>query len=283
MAEAFFELLRQELQRAAGEHGRVSVSPEVLKQLYQDFPKSPAAVATPTPPTAAVRTPPPPRASPAPRSASEPAPVRRDSAPLTFPGESAAPEVAQADWEQLAEAVRNCRRCRLCEHRTQTVLGEGNPKARLMFIGEGPGFEEDRQGRPFVGRAGQLLDKMIAAMGFRREEVYIGNIVKCRPPGNRDPEPEEAASCLPYLRRQIALIEPEVIVTLGRVPLVYLLEKHEGITRIHGRWLAYAGIPVLPTFHPAFLLRQESAKRDAWNDLKLAMKALGMPLPPPKR
>jgi DNA polymerase len=169
--------------------------------------------------------------------------------------------------------VRDCRRCPLCEQRNLTVFGEGSHQARLMFIGEGPGADEDRQGRPFVGRAGQLLTKMIQAMKFTREEVYIGNIVKCRPPRNRVPEKEEAAACLPYLNRQIKLINPEVLVLLGATPLQYLLNL-KGINRQHGQWHEYLGIPTLPTFHPAYLLRSPNKKREAWADLQKVMARL---------
>ena len=185
--------------------------------------------------------------------------------------------------EHLAETVRHCRRCPLCETRLNAVPGEGNPRARLMFIGEGPGADEDRQGRPFVGAAGQLLDKMILAMQFRREDVYIANIVKCRPPRNRAPMPEEANACIGYLEHQIRMIRPEVIVLLGATAAHFLLQREEGIMRLRGRWLEYDGIPVMPTFHPAFLLRQVSAKREAWEDLKQVMRRLGIEPAAPRR
>lgn len=171
----------------------------------------------------------------------------------------------------LSAQALACRSCPLCERRNNVVFGEGNPQADLMFIGEGPGFDEDRSGRPFVGKAGQLLDKMILAMQFSREEVYICNIVKCRPPDNRVPMPEEAAACLPYLVKQIELVSPKVIVLLGATAAHYLLGKQEGITRLRGRWLDYQGIPVMPTYHPAFLLRKPEAKREAWIDLQQVM------------
>ena len=151
---------------------------------------------------------------------------------------------------------------------------------RLLFIGEGPGFDEDRTGRPFVGRAGELLNKMIAAMGFAREEVYIANVVKCRPPNNRAPTPEESAVCGEYLKAQIRLLAPEVMVLLGASAARYLLGRVDGITRLRGRWLEYDSIPAMPTFHPAYLLRQESAKREAWSDLKQVMARLGKPVIP---
>ena len=165
--------------------------------------------------------------------------------------------------------------CPLAAGRTHVVFGEGNPHAELMFIGEGPGADEDLQGRPFVGRAGQLLDRMIAAMHFTREEVYIANVVKCRPPGNRVPTPDEAAMCIGYLERQIRFIRPKVIVLLGATAVSFLLQRKEGITRLRGNWQEYRGIRVMPTFHPAFLLRQESAKREAWHDLQMVMAEFG--------
>ena len=196
----------------------------------------------------------------------------------------AAPEVPAAvvsaagmDWAALQDAVANCRNCGLCQTRNHTVFGEGNIHAELMFIGEGPGADEDAVGRPFVGRAGQLLTKMIAAMTYTREEVYIANVVKCRPPGNRNPAPEEAMACLGYLKQQIALIRPKVIVCLGGVALSFLCQQAGGITRARGHWLDFEGIPVMPTFHPAFLLRQESAKKEVWSDLQQVMRALGRP------
>ncbi len=197
--------------------------------------------------------------------------VRKPSGPV----QADCNPVHSASWDELINSVLHCRSCVLCETRTHAVPGEGNINAELMFIGEGPGAEEDRTGRPFVGKAGQLLDKMIAAMKFSREEVYIANVVKCRPPENRQPSPDEAMACLGYLKRQIALIQPKAIVCLGGVALSFLLNENAGIMRMRGKWLSFDGIPVMPTFHPAYLLRQESAKRDAWNDLKQVMRALG--------
>ncbi len=179
------------------------------------------------------------------------------------------------DWESLRSMALNCCNCPLAGSRQNVVFGEGNERARLMFIGEGPGADEDASGRPFVGAAGQLLDKMIAAMHLAREDVYIANIVKCRPPGNRMPAPEEAAACIGYLKKQIELIQPEVIVLLGGTALSFLLEIN-GITKYRGRWQSYNNIAVMPTFHPAFLLRKVEAKREAWHDLKLVMARLGI-------
>lgn len=179
-----------------------------------------------------------------------------------------------ASLEELEARIRGCLACPLGAGRIRFVFGEGHPNAGLMFIGEGPGREEDLQGRPFVGRAGELLDKMIGAIGLRRGDVYIANVVKCRPPDNRVPTPFEAQRCLAYLRRQIALIRPKVIVTLGATPLRELLGISEGITRVRGRWLRLEpeGLPVMPTFHPAYVLRQytEEVRRAVWTDLKAA-------------
>ena len=190
------------------------------------------------------------------------------------PGPPSPEEVASMDWNQLRQATFRCHGCRLCETRTNVVFADGNEHAELMFIGEGPGADEDAQGVPFVGKAGQLLTKMIAAMQFKREEVYIANIVKCRPPGNRNPTDDEMASCLPYLLRQIELVRPKVIVLLGSVALKGLLNR-SGIMRMRGHWLDYRGIMVMPTFHPAYLLRYEAGKKDAWSDLQQVMKVFG--------
>ncbi len=168
-----------------------------------------------------------------------------------------------------------CTRCKLAGGRHRLVFGVGNPAAELMFVGEGPGADEDRQGEPFVGKAGQLLDRMIAAMGFRRADVYIANVVKCRPPQNRDPEPDEIGACEPFLEAQIAAIRPKVIVALGRFAVQTLLRDTTPISRQRGRWREYRGVRLMPTFHPAYLLRNPDDKRKAWDDLKLAMKELG--------
>ena len=185
----------------------------------------------------------------------------------------------QADFsalslEELAGVAKGCTACRLHGGRTNVVFGDGAANAELMFIGEGPGQDEDLQGRPFVGLAGQLLDKMITAMQFNRGEVYIANIVKCRPPDNRNPHPDEAAACLPYLERQIELIRPRVIVVLGSVPLEFLM-RQKGIRKLRGQWLEYHGIPVMPTYHPAYLLRYPEAKKEVWADLQQVMKVFG--------
>lgn len=175
----------------------------------------------------------------------------------------------RVSWAELYESIGACEKCRLCRTRSNVVPGEGNPRARLMFIGEGPGQEEDRQGRPFVGRSGELLTRMIHAIGLERSEVYICNVVKCRPPQNRNPQPDEAAACLDYLRAQFALIRPRVVVLLGKVACQYTLNEQIFITRDHGRWFERKGTWFMPTFHPSALLRDPSKKRDAWEDFQL--------------
>jgi DNA polymerase len=179
-----------------------------------------------------------------------------------------APDARAARLAALAEAVGRCRRCPLYRTRTRAVVGDGSPEARLVFVGEAPGREEDLQGKPFVGAAGQLLTKMIQAMGLRRDDVYICNVLKDRPPGNRTPLPEEVEACLPFLQEQLAIIRPRVICALGAVAAKALLGPHAAITKIRGRVLDHQGIPLVPTFHPAYLLRNPSAKKLAWIDLK---------------
>ncbi len=170
--------------------------------------------------------------------------------------------------------IGDCTRCKLCEGRTQVVFGSGDPDAQLVFVGEGPGAEEDKQGVPFVGRAGQLLTKMIEAMGLSRDRVHIINVVKCRPPGNRDPEPDEVASCSPFLKAQLEIIKPKVIVTLGRYASQTLLATTTPMSQLRGTWTSYQGIDVMPTFHPAFLLRNPPKKKEVWMDLQEVMTRL---------
>ncbi len=178
--------------------------------------------------------------------------------------------------EDLERLALVCEKCRLAKTRTQVVYGVGNPKADLMFIGEAPGRDEDIQGKPFVGRAGQLLTDIIKAMKLTRDDVYIANVIKCRPPENRNPEPDELDACRPWIRRQIEIIQPKVIVTLGRFALQSLTEKGYGITSVRGQWLDYNGVKVMPTYHPAYLLRNPAAKKDVWADMKKVMAELGI-------
>ena len=176
---------------------------------------------------------------------------------------------------QVRADLGDCTRCKLHTGRQNIVFGDGSPTAALMFVGEGPGANEDAQGVPFVGEAGQLLDKMIVAMGWRRQDVYIANIVKCRPPGNRNPEADEIASCEPFLDGQLTAIRPRVLVALGKFAAQYLCGKPEAsISALRGQFHSHRGIPVMPTFHPAYLLRTPSAKRDVWADLQLVMARL---------
>ncbi|MFH1349487.1 MAG: uracil-DNA glycosylase [Pseudomonadota bacterium] len=189
--------------------------------------------------------------------------LRRPSSPLN-------------SLEELRAFIGDCKRCKLSHGRMNLVFGEGSPKARLVFVGEGPGREEDQEGRPFVGEAGKLLTRIINAMGLSRDEVYICNVVKCRPPNNRDPEEDEIKTCIPFLKRQLDLIRPQVICTLGRVAAQGLLEKKVKITQERGRWHRYKDAPVMPTYHPAYLIRNPSAKRPVWEDVQEIMKHLGL-------
>lgn len=204
-----------------------------------------------------------------PASAPRPAPgVNAPSEPVAIVGEA-------KPLDEVRRALGDCRRCKLSQGRTQIVFGSGNPRAELVFVGEAPGAEEDRQGVPFVGAAGQLLTKMIEAMKFNRDDVYICNVAKCRPPGNRNPEPDEITACEPFLKAQLASLRPKVIVALGKFAAQSLLRDATPITRLRGQWRSYEGVPLMPTFHPAYLLRSPQEKKLAWMDLKEVMKRLG--------
>ena len=220
------------------------------------------------------------------------APVANDT-PTSTPGESSAARDGQRTdglllqlvtrrgeaGEKLEELARDiigeCQRCKLHRGRNRIVFGSGNPDADLLFVGEGPGAEEDRQGLPFVGAAGQLLTRMIEAMGYQKTDVYICNVVKCRPPNNRDPEPDEVKACERFLKTQLQIVKPKVIVTLGKYAAQTLLRSDRPISRLRGQWYQYEGVDVLPTFHPAYLLRSPEKKREAWQDLQKVMAALG--------
>ena len=190
--------------------------------------------------------------------------------------------LVESELGKITDEVAACKRCGLHKTRTNTVPGQGNAHPEIMFIGEAPGADEDAQGIPFVGRSGQLLTKMIEAMGYRREDVFIANIAKCRPPDNRKPTPLEMDTCLPYLKRQIATLRPKVIVALGATAVSGLLNL-EGISKLRGTWQVFEGIDVMPTFHPAYLLRNPPMKREAWADLLSVLKRLGKTAPPAKK
>ncbi len=200
--------------------------------------------------------------------------------PSKPPAETAAPATSAilgcANLSGLRTISLDCQRCRLAKSRTQVVFGVGNPNAELMFVGEAPGRDEDLKGEPFVGRAGQLLTDIIKAMKLTRNDVYIANVIKCRPPENRNPEADELDACRPYIRKQVEMIRPKVIVALGRFGLQSLTEKAYSISSVRGTWLAYEGIKVMPTYHPAYLLRTPAAKKDVWNDMKKVMAELGI-------
>ncbi len=229
-----------------------------------------ASIAPPEPPPAALAKPPP--AAPV---ESPPAPAGAPAAPVVDQAPAVpAVDPASLDWDGLAAAVASCRACGLCETRTQTVFGVGDRNARLMVIGEAPGAEEDRQGEPFVGRAGQLLDRMLEAIGLSREQVYIANVLKCRPPGNRDPRAEEVVACRGWLDRQIALVQPELILSVGGVSAKNLLETDEAVGRLRRRVHYYRETPLRVTYHPAYLLRRPEEKAKAWIDLQAVWREL---------
>ena len=200
---------------------------------------------------------------------------QRDNVPEDG-GEVAGPKAktGKSGLQVVRDDLGDCKRCKLAPSRTNLVYGVGNPDADLVFVGEAPGADEDAQGEPFVGKAGQLLTKMIEAMGYTREDVYICNVLKCRPPGNRNPEPDEVASCEPFLKRQLAAIRPRMIVALGKFAAQCLLRDDTPITRLRGGFRSYEGIPLMPTLHPAYLLRDPSKKKLAWDDLKAVNAAL---------
>jgi DNA polymerase len=197
---------------------------------------------------------------------STPSPVAVAHAPAVVPQPD---ESANLDWNELRSAVAACQRCELHSTRTQTVFGVGNPQSRWMFIGEAPGVEEDKQGEPFVGRAGQLLTSMIRALGLRREDVFIANVLKCRPPDNRDPKPSEASSCRSFLERQVTLVDPTLIVAVGRIAAQNLLATETPIAKLRGKVHSFGSRswPVVVTYHPAYLLRSPGEKRKSWQDL----------------
>ena len=213
-----------------------------------------------------------------------PAPAKSDSG-TTSVSVGGNPLSTEEKRSLLAEMdqneVRGCTKCRLCETRTQTVFGEGDADAKIFFIGEGPGETEDQTGRPFVGRAGELLNKMIAGMGLKREQVMIANIVKCRPPNNRVPAPDEVATCTPYLERQLQIVRPSVIVTLGLPATQYMLQSKLSMGKLRGQWQAWRGVKLMPTYHPAYVLRNPTYETRAavWSDLKKVLAEIGLPVP----
>lgn len=227
-------------------------TPAAAEAVAMQAPPAPEPIAVP----AAVR---------APRTAAVPA-----HPATTEPVAAPAPAIeVPADWDGLRAVVQDCMRCKLCTTRTRTVFGVGPASASLMVVGEGPGADEDAQGEPFVGRAGKLLDEMLAAIGrSRRDNVFIANVVKCRPPGNRDPQPDEVQACRGYLEKQISLVQPKILVALGRVAAQALLGSESPIGQLRGRWHQAFGIPTMVTYHPAALLRNQALKRPTWEDLQ---------------
>lgn len=280
----FYDNLVECLKHQQNRNSRTSVKPEIIEEFFTSS-RQPAQAPTPTRTPVQAPMPTPKRApSPPPNIAAEtvlapilPPDFSRHKAPVSC-------AVGELTLDELRVMTLNCRNCELSVKRNNVVFGDGNPGAEVMFIGEAPGADEDAQGIPFVGRAGQLLNRMITAMQLRREEIYLANIVKCRPPTNRVPFPSEANSCLPYLHRQIELINPKVIVLLGGIPLLHIL-KLTGIVKQRGQWGEYNGIPVMPTFHPAYILRfqnspdERTIKGQVWSDLQAVMKLLGKSVP----
>lgn len=277
-----------EWQAATGAHGLPVASADLAKA------RMPREGGVATPPDEPAVSPASARSAPGeprPTSRMPSAPPPLDEAPVTAPRPKAPPlvepiEPAERDRRLalLKGEVAGCTACRLHATRTQTVFSRGTGSSGIAFVGEGPGADEDAQGDPFVGKAGQLLDRMIEAMGFDRDQVYVANIVKCRPPDNRKPTPDEMAACMPFLEQQLDLVQPQVIVALGATAVQGLLGTSEGITRLRGRWKLYRGrIAVMPTFHPAYLLRTPSAKREVWNDLQAVLRQMGLPVPPPAK
>ncbi|MBM3974622.1 MAG: uracil-DNA glycosylase [Planctomycetes bacterium] len=229
-------------------------------------PRRPAAPASATPVVAA------------PAAPAAPARLAPTPGETTLLAPAGPPDPVEAAFAALRREIQACTRCALHQGREHAVPGEGNPRAEVLFLGEAPGASEDKTGRPFVGPSGQLLDRILAgAMGLQRSDVYIANVAKCHPPGNRNPEPHEVAACLPFLTRQLALVRPKVIVCLGRVAAQNLLGASESVSKLRGRDLCHDGIPVVVTWHPAYLLREPAAKRDTWEDIKRVNRLLGRP------
>jgi uracil-DNA glycosylase family 4 len=249
--------LRTHLER----RGRSGLQGVVMTKTSRPAAPAPVAVA-PAPAAVAVASP------------GAPAGERIDDRDGAVAAASEKPRIGKAGLQVVRDDLGDCKRCKLAPARTNLVFGVGNPDADLVFVGEAPGADEDAQGEPFVGKAGQLLTKMIEAMGYTREDVYICNVLKCRPPGNRNPEPDEVASCEPFLKRQLAAIRPRMIVALGKFAAQCLLRDDTPITRLRGGFRSYEGIPLMPTLHPAYLLRDPSKKKLAWEDLKAVNAAL---------
>lgn len=248
----------------------VSAGERAARTAQEDTPRADSPRSQPATAPAARRAPPRPRAT-----VSVPVPPKSEATPAPAVVEPAV--AAASSLAGLTEVIGDCRRCPLAAGRTHIVFGVGNENADLMFVGEGPGRDEDLQGEPFVGRAGQLLTEIIAkGMKLRREDVYIANVVKCRPPQNRNPEFDEIASCIPFLSRQIDIVQPRVIVALGKFAAHTLLQTTTPITRLRGQWHEYRGIKLMPTLHPAYLLRNPADKRLVWDDIKQVMAELGL-------
>ncbi len=256
-------------------HTDIEVSAETLNTLTALSQKSPATPQISSPQSLTKKQPetnvPPPEAK------TTKAQTTKDTKDMPLPTDKA------AAMKQIAAEIKNCTKCELHKSRTNVVPGHGNFSPEIMFIGEAPGAEEDKQGMPFVGRSGQFLTKMIEAMGFTREEVFIGNILKCRPPNNRTPTSDEIEICIPYLKKQISILQPKAIIALGSTSVKGLLGDTPAISKIRGEWRKFEGVPLMPTFHPAYILRNQSKKKELWYDLRKVLALLGKTPPPIKK
>jgi uracil-DNA glycosylase len=245
----------------------------------EHLPAEPSPVAR-FPDPSVPQTPRPPEPSPA-HLAADGSPVHATVSPevqeMPLPSQPGPGSLAELSLQELEAVAKPCTACRLHQSRTHVVFGVGNPHAELMFVGEAPGRDEDRQGEPFVGRAGQLLTRIIEAIGMKRQDVYIANVIKCRPPNNRNPEADELARCEPYLIRQIAVVQPRLIVALGTFAAQTLLKTKLPISQLRGRFHTYQGVKLMPTFHPAFLLRNPERKRSVWEDMQMVQRELRQP------
>jgi DNA polymerase len=264
---------------ASSSSSAITASPRAvpIAQVATPTPSKPAPTPTPTPNRTSNPTPAPtPIPIPTPASAPVPGKAVQVSLLAGAPNKIGTSTDPVERLKEIRTELGDCKRCKLCKTRKTIVFGTGNPKAEVVFVGEAPGADEDRTGEPFVGAAGQLLTKMIEAMGLSRQQVYICNVIKCRPPGNRPPESDEITNCEPFLMAQLDAIKPKVIVTLGKFAAHALLRESTPITRLRGSWRTYQGIKLMPTFHPSYLLRSPNEKRKAWEDLQQVMKELGL-------
>ena len=265
--------INQEIMKKLGKTQIQKTSPDTSIPAPEAIRKSPQPAVKPVPTTIPIS-----KSTPAPTPVQTSIPAQKTT---VKPIVSNRP--TGTNMNEITAQISNCKNCSLCKIRTNTVPGQGNNTPEIMFIGEAPGAKEDEQGIPFVGRSGNFLTKMIVAMGYSREDIFIGNILKCRPPDNRKPTPEEIEICIPYLKQQIAILKPKVIIALGSTSVKGLLGKTPAITKLRGEWQKFEGIPLMPTFHPAYILRNQSKKSELWADLKKVLAFLGKKPPTTKK